>query len=44
MRSDGEVLGELITLVKEMEGYAYNFYLGEWCSEECFLEDVKKYK
>jgi hypothetical protein len=44
MRTDGEVLGELITLVKEMEGYAFNLYLGEWCSEKCFLEDMKKYE
>ena len=43
LRDDGEVLGELITLVN-MEGYAYNLYLGEWCSEDCFLEDMKKYK
>jgi len=30
--------------VKDMEGYAYKVYLGEWCSEDCFLEDMKKYK
>ena len=37
-----EVLDEIIALVRYAEGYAYTEYLGEWCSEECLMKDVKR--
>ena len=43
VRNDGEVIDTLITLEKYTSGYSLNEYLGEWCSEECFIKDMKKY-
>jgi len=36
------VIDEIIALVRYAEGYAYTEYLGEWCSEECLMKDVKR--
>ena len=43
IRDDGEVIDTLITLEKHISGYWLDEYFGEWCSEECFLKDMKKY-
>jgi len=39
VNDDGEVIDTIIALETLMGGYPTGEYLGEWCSEECFLKD-----
>jgi len=43
VRDDGEIIDTLITLEKHESGYPMSEYLGEWCSEGCFMKDIKKH-
>lgn len=43
LMENGEVIDTLIMLVKKEGGRAYNEYLGEWCSKECFYRTLAEY-